>query len=161
MTPQPVDAAVLCREVVEHVPAAVEVSTDIRASTLWADPEVVRHILAGLIGNAVRYGGPNVSLRASFSGPDTLIEVADDGAEIPIGDRDRIFSGDLNSGRAATKPVSVGLSLTVGRRLARGMGGDIEYRRTADGRNVFELRLPSEQIDDAPAKNQDALRVPV
>jgi PAS domain S-box-containing protein len=68
MTPQPVDAAVLCREVVEHVPAAVEVSTDIRASTLWADPEVVRHILAGLIGNAVRYGGPNVSLRAC-SGP--------------------------------------------------------------------------------------------
>jgi len=36
-----------------------------------------------------------------------------------------------------------------------------EYRRSTDGHNVFELRLPSEHIDDAPAGNQDALRIPV
>jgi signal transduction histidine kinase len=40
----------------------------------------------------------------------------------------------------------VGLSLTVSRRLARQMDGELTYRRTGDGHNIFELRLPAEPV---------------
>ncbi|MGH3649288.1 MAG: sensor histidine kinase, partial [Acidimicrobiia bacterium] len=115
-------------------------------ASVWADPLRAKQVLRGLIANAVRYGGPNVALRTTTSGPDTLIQVIDDGPEIPETERERIFSGGLHNGQPVTKPAAVGLGLTVGRHLARQMGGDIVYRRTPDHINVFELSLPSEPI---------------
>jgi K+-sensing histidine kinase KdpD len=92
-----------------------------------------------------------VEVRTVTSGPDTVIQVVDDGPEVPTSERERIFSGDLRNGAPVTRPAAVGLSLTVGRHLARQMDGDIEYRRM-DGQNVFELRLPSEQISFIPRR---------
>jgi K+-sensing histidine kinase KdpD len=77
--------------------------------------------------------------------------VFDDGPEIPVSERERIFTGDLRSGQPVTQPAAVGLGLTVGRHLARLMDGDIEYRRI-DGQNVFGLRLPTEQISSLPRR---------
>jgi signal transduction histidine kinase len=57
-----------------------------------------------------------------------------------------MFDADLRSGSLPTRPAAVGLSLTVSRRLARQMDGELSYRRTGDGRNVFELRLPAEPV---------------
>lgn len=144
------DAETLCRSVISAIPTAGAIEVDFRAADVWADPNLTRQIVASLVNNAIRYGGPNVELRTVSSGPDTVIEVIDDGPEIPITERERVFSGDLRSGSPVTRPATVGLSLTVGRLLARQMDGDIEYRRTSDGRNVFELRLPAEQISEAP-----------
>lgn len=141
---QPVDAAELCRGVIAGMTDA-EVRTSYEATEAWADPDLAGRIVENLVSNALRYGGPDVLLRTYSSGPDTVIEVSDDGAEIPEPERERIFSGDLRSGRRVTTPAAVGLNLTVGRRLARLMEGDLEYLRR-QGRNVFELRLPTEQL---------------
>ncbi|HEY6634025.1 MAG TPA: ATP-binding protein, partial [Acidimicrobiia bacterium] len=95
----------------------------------------------------VRFGGPNVSVTATRSGPDIAIAVRDDGPAVPDSEIERMFSSDLRHGRPVTRPATVGLSLSVGRHLARRMEGDIVYRRTADGENLYELRLPSERVD--------------
>jgi signal transduction histidine kinase len=121
-----------------------------RAKRLWADPTLTRRIVATLVGNAIKYGGSEVRLETLASGPDTVIQVTDNGPELPALERDRVFSGDLRHGRPVTRPAVVGLSLTMGRHLARQMEGDIDYRRTTDGRNIFELRLPSESFTEAP-----------
>lgn len=144
------DAEQLCRQVMRVTAGAEKVDMEFRARHIWADPSLTKQIVTGLVHNAIRYGGPTVSLRTIPSGPDTVIQVVDDGPEIPIGDRERVFSGDLRNGRPVTSPAAVGLSLTVGRYLARQMDGDISYRRTPDGENVFELRLPTEQISAPP-----------
>lgn len=146
------DAGEICREVVALVPGSGEVSLEIDATDMWADPALTRHIVYNLVTNAVRYGGSSVAVRTIRSGPDTVIEVSDDGPEIPEAERVRLFNGDLRNGRPATTPASVGLGLTVGRYLARQMDGDIEYRRTAYGHNIFELRLPSEQFSELPGR---------
>jgi PAS domain S-box-containing protein len=142
----PIDADTVCRDVVASLAGNHQVRFEIDAIAIWADPTLTRQILAGLVNNAVRFGGANVTVRTIASGPDTVIQIIDDGPEIPESERERVFVSDLRQGRPATKPATVGLGLTVGRRLARQMDGDLTYRRTAGGENVFELRLPSEQF---------------
>lgn len=142
----PVDAETLCRDVVSSIAGTERVALEIESTELWADPTLTRQVLSGLVGNAVRFGGANIRLRTVSSGPDTVIEVVDDGPEIPESERERVFESDLQRGRPLTRPATVGLGLTVGRRLARQMDGDLTYRRTFDGENVFELRLPAEEF---------------
>ena len=139
------DAGLLCEEALMQIPEPDDISLDVGATALWADPGLTKRIVSSLLGNALRYGGATVSLKTTSSGPDTIISVIDDGPAIPARDRERIFNGDLRSGQPVTSPAVVGLSLTVARHLARQMDGEITYRRTGDGHNVFELRLPSEQ----------------
>jgi len=139
-------AELLCRETLAGVPGAELIPVDIRATSLCADPALTQRVLASLISNAIRYGGSAVAVRTTGSGPDTVIQVIDDGPEIPVSDRERIFNGDLRRGQPVTNPAAAGLSLTVARHLAHQMDGDIVYRRSGDGHNIFELRLPSEQI---------------
>jgi len=141
-----VDAAVLCREALSEVPDAESIAVEVGATSLWADPGMTIRILGSLVANALRYGGSVVSVETAGSGPDTVISVIDDGPAIPVPDREKIFNGDLRAGAPVTRPAAVGLSLTVARHLARQMDGDITYRRTGDGHNVFELRLPSESL---------------
>jgi PAS domain S-box-containing protein len=141
-----VDAALLCREALADVPGAGDVLVEADAEQVWADPGLTIRILDNLVANAVRYGGRVVNLEVMASGPDTVISVIDDGAAVPIPEREHMFEADLRSGSQPTRPATVGLSLTVARRLARQMDGDITYRRTGDGHNVFELRLPAEPL---------------
>ncbi len=159
-----VDAGSLCEEALAALPGAENVLTDVTATTLWADPVLVKRIVSGLVGNALRYGGSVVRLETTSSGPDTVIQVIDDGPEIPLSERERIFSGDLRNGQPVTRPAAVGLGLTVARHLARQMDGDLDYRRTGDGHNVFELRLPSEQVraghDTGAELEPEPVRIP-
>jgi two-component system sensor histidine kinase KdpD len=141
-----VDAELLCREALAEVPGAGEVVVEAGAEHLWADPGLTVRILDSLLANAIRYGGRVVRLEVSGSGPDTVISVVDDGPAVPIPERERMFEADLRSGSVPTRPAAVGLGLTVSRRLARQMDGEITYRRRGDGRNVFELRLPAEPV---------------
>jgi signal transduction histidine kinase len=143
----PVDVATLCEGVVSAVPDSSGVTVTAAEATIWADPALTRQILFGLVNNAVRFGGPNVSVTVSRSGPDISIAVRDDGPAVPDSQIERMFSSDLRHGQPVTRPATVGLSLTVGRHLARRMEGDIVYRRTSEGENLYELRLPSERVD--------------
>ncbi|MFP4553923.1 MAG: PAS domain S-box protein [Actinomycetota bacterium] len=149
---QTLDAEQLCRELIAATPGAEGAAVDFRAHALWADPAMTRHIITNLLGNAVRYGGSSISVRTVSSGPDTVIQVTDNGPELPESERERMFSGDLARGAPVTNPAAVGLSLAVSRHLARQMDGDLVYRRTGDGENIFELRLPSEPLSEIPRR---------
>lgn len=146
------DASQICREVIDSTPGAEGVTVDFRATDVWADPKLTRHVLGNLLGNAVRYGGASIAVQTINSGPDTVIQVFDDGPELPGAERERMFTGDLRSGPPVTRPATVGLSLAVSRHLARQMDGDLVYRRTGDGENIFELRLPTERINEIPRR---------
>jgi PAS domain S-box-containing protein len=157
-----VDARLVCREALADVPGAGELAVDAGSELLWADPGLTIKILDNLVANAVRYGGRLVRLEVTASGPDTVISVVDDGPAVPVAERDRMFDADLQSTTQPTRPAAVGLSLTVARRLARQMDGEVTYRRTGDGRNVFELRLPAEAVHAAPDSEVvlDPIRIP-
>jgi PAS domain S-box-containing protein len=138
----------LCHEAAAEIPGGNRVEIEPSDVEVWADPGRTRQILAGLIGNAVRYGGPTIKVTAASRGADALVQVWDDGPEIPGAEQERIFHADLRAGAPLTQPTSVGLGLSVARYLARLMGGDVRYRR-AEAMSVFELRLPREPSADA------------
>jgi PAS domain S-box-containing protein len=141
-----VDVAAIAQRVVDDLTEGATVPIDARASKVWADPGLTRQIVTGMLGNAIRYGGGNVRAQIFNSGPDTVVQVIDDGPGIPEPERERIFSGDLRQGQPVTRPAAVGLSLSVGRYLARRMDGEVTYRRSGDEFNILELRLPSEEL---------------
>lgn len=146
VVPRSLNVERLCYEAIGEIPEAGNIPTFTNDTTVWADPVRAKQILRSLVGNAVRFGGPDVEIKAKRSGPDTIIQVIDNGPEIPSSEQERIFRADLRNGRPVTQPTTVGLGLTVARHVARQMGGDITYKRTSDGLSVFEVRLPSETL---------------
>jgi PAS domain S-box-containing protein len=155
-----VDAELLCREALSDVDGGGNVVVDVGAEHVWADPSLTIRILDNLVANAVRYGGRVVNVEVMASGPDTVISVIDDGPSVPVSEREHMFNADLRSGSHPTRPAAIGLSLTVSRRLARLMDGDITYRRTGDGHNIFELRLPAEPLHLVLDNPAEALGIP-
>lgn len=106
------------------------------------DPARVRQILRNLVSNAYRYGGSKIEIRCHNHGDTAHLEVVDDGPGVPPEDRDRIFRPYHRSPNREGLTASIGLGLTVSRKLARLMEGDLTYR-TEDGESIFELTLPS------------------
>jgi two-component sensor histidine kinase len=106
-----------------------------------ADLARLRQILRNLIGNAAKYGGESRSIVSGTFGGRGFIDVIDDGAGVDVIHVERIFDPYERAHPIELYPGSVGLGLAVSRRLARLMGGDVEYRREG-GRTMFRLTLP-------------------
>jgi EAL domain-containing protein (putative c-di-GMP-specific phosphodiesterase class I) len=106
-----------------------------------ADGHWVTQIVRNLLRNAAAFGGGNIWVRIGEGFNKVVVEVVDDGEGVAAEDVDGIFE-PYHSGRQADRLTpSLGLGLSVARRLARAMGGDVAYLRETD-LTVFELSLP-------------------
>ncbi|NNC41355.1 MAG: PAS domain S-box protein [Acidimicrobiia bacterium] len=119
---------------------------DVDSVDAWADPGRFRQIVRNLVTNALRYGGPNVRVRAHNGANQAVVDVTDDGRGIPAADRARIFDPYFRAHDDPTQPASVGLGLTVSRQLAELMGGELDYSYE-NGLSTFSVRLPTGQDD--------------
>jgi signal transduction histidine kinase len=112
-------------------------------------PDAVLQILGNLVDNACKYGPEDrpVWLVGERDGHEVVLAVEDDGAGVPVEERERIFERftRLEPGRG------LGLGLYIARQLARAQGGDllVTDARVAGGAR-FELRLPLRQPVTAP-----------
>jgi signal transduction histidine kinase len=89
--------------------------------------------LAGpLVPDEVRHGGDRVVVRIDSGEEAVTVAVKDNGPGLPPSERETIFEGYHRTRDVPGLPPSVGLGLTVSRRLARQMAGDLSYRY-ADG----------------------------
>ena len=104
------------------------------------DPARVRQIIRNLVTNAIRYGGPNITIRTETKGTDCHLLVIDDGPGIPPDERDIVFQPFQQSTGVRPASDSVGLGLSISRLLAAKMGGTLSYRYE-DGHSVFDLAL--------------------
>ena len=121
------------------VPGGCEVIGDAIA---YCDGARVRQILRNLIANAIRHGGDRVVVRIDSDEDAVTVAVKDNGPGLPSSEWESIFEAYHRTRDIAGLPPSVGLGLTVSRRLARQMAGDLSYRY-ADGWSRFELVLPT------------------
>lgn len=141
--PERTDLSLLAASVASHlsIPADVTVVIDDEASAAYADPVRVRQVIRNLLTNALRYGGKNVHVTFGEEGDTVYLDVTDDGAGIPEPHLDKIFEP---YGRAATDhivPDSVGLGLTLSKRLSELMGGSLSYQPS--DKCTFRFSLPS------------------
>lgn len=100
---------------------------------------LLEEMLTNLIDNAVKHGGPNITVRTG-TGSDgrVFVEVEDDGAGIPASEREAIFDR-FYRGRGATE-TGTGLGLAIVREVADRHGAGIEVGSGPEGRGtVFRL----------------------
>jgi signal transduction histidine kinase len=148
---------------------------DSRAGTTLryrGDEHRVRQILVNLLANAIKFTGPGghvtltyaraehgpgESTEAGSDGPtpaSVLFRVHDTGRGVTPAEAAAIFEPFVQGQAGLTRAHGgAGLGLTISRRLARLMGGDLTVETTADpgGGATFILRLPAADSTDAGA----------
>jgi signal transduction histidine kinase/putative methionine-R-sulfoxide reductase with GAF domain len=120
---------------------APEIITEGSTTKAWADPARVRQVVRNLLVNAAKYGGDRVWVVLGASGNAITVAVCDDGEGVDPESERAIFDAFQRAHERSTQPRSLGLGLTVSRRLARLMGGELEYRRMPS-QTAFVLTLP-------------------
>ena len=111
------------------------------------DPARVRQIVTNLVGNAIKFtdsGGVKVVLSlGSVSEPPLLsIEVIDTGIGIPVDRLEAVFEPFTQAeGSTARRFGGTGLGLTISRRFARGLGGDIVLHSEVGKGSVFGVTV--------------------
>ena len=112
----------------------------------YADPGRCRQVVRNLVTNALRYGGKTVRVEGWSTNGFVHLAVRDDGPGLSEEEAEQVFEPYESVHSESTQPASIGLGLTVSRRLARLMDGDLVYSH--DGQwSSFELTIPEAAAD--------------
>ena len=149
---QPLAAAKGLAFVTDLVPPAADSS----ALAAVTDPGKLRQILINLAGNAVKFTDRGmVTLHAWVDAAEDAVvfSVADSGVGIAPEHLERIFDPfwQVSQHRSAQRPAGTGLGLSVTRRLARLLGGDVSVASTPGVGSTFTVRVA--QHVHAPTSN--------
>ena len=111
---------------------------------VWADPMKLRQILLNLLTNAIKFtDAGSVTLESRRIDDCVEIDVRDTGIGIAPANQDRIFDTFWQVEQKSTRKVGgAGLGLSVSRRLAHLMRGDLTVQSTLGQGSTFTLRLP-------------------
>jgi len=115
--------------------------------SVLTDASRVRQIVTNLVGNALKFtetGGVTVmvGLRSRGSTPVLSIDVVDTGIGIPADRLEAVFEPFTQAESSTTRRFGgTGLGLTISRRFARGLGGDIVARSEIGKGSVFAVTL--------------------
>jgi signal transduction histidine kinase len=136
-----------------HPDVRLEWDEDVDVEVQMARPQLQR-LLDNLIENAARYAGARPVVRVGVTSRgdgEVVLSVSDDGPGVPAADRERIFEIFARAGDAEPSaerhpvPAGRGVGLTVCRRIARAVGGDVwlDDRAGPLGGAAFMVRLPT------------------
>ncbi|MGI8618540.1 MAG: ATP-binding protein [Gemmatimonadaceae bacterium] len=108
------------------------------------DPVKVRQMIVNLLTNAVKFTeSGTVSVKATTSGQNVEITVHDTGIGIAEEHLDQVFDPFWQVEQKATRRAGgTGLGLTVTRRLARLLGGDISVQSSMGKGTTFTISIP-------------------
>jgi signal transduction histidine kinase len=134
--------------IIEPIAAAAGIDFDVScaddAIELRTDPQKLRQVLVNLLSNAVKFTDDGVvSLAVESRSGVVEFRVTDTGCGIEPHDLDRIFAPFWQAEQSRTRRAGgTGLGLSVARRLARLIGGDIAVRSHPGDGSTFIVRLP-------------------
>jgi signal transduction histidine kinase len=121
---------------------------------LTTDPAAVEQIVFNLIDNACKYAGAAADKRIDISieplGTNLIWRIRDYGPGIDRRAAGRLFRPFAKSDQdAANSAPGVGLGLALARRLARALGGSLEWQPSRQPGAEFVLTLPMESRANA------------
>jgi PAS domain S-box-containing protein len=154
-----VDLARLVREVVGLAePLAVEKGLVVRTRIpraevpLRTDPIRLRQALLNLLSNAIRFTSiGEISIRMRVTADQAVIEVRDTGIGIAAEHLQQIFEPFWQVEHPLTRTLGgAGLGLSVTRRIAEMLGGDVEVESAPGEGSAFTLVLPLENPPPLP-----------
>jgi PAS domain S-box-containing protein len=122
-------------------------------SWIETDPVRLRQILLNLLGNAVKFteaGGVALGARAQDD-LGVVFSVSDTGIGIPAEKQASIFEAFTQADGSITRKYGgTGLGLTISRRLARLMGGELSLASLPGEGSTFRFVLPMTRIGPPP-----------
>jgi two-component system sensor histidine kinase KdpD len=106
------------------------------------DGVLLEQVAINLVENAAKYApaGSAIDLSASASNRDVIVEVADRGPGIPLGEETRIFDKFYRAKPA--REGGVGLGLTICRGIVEAHGGHIWAENRSGGGALFRFSIP-------------------
>ena len=168
---EPVETHKILQEVISLIqPSAKDSEISLNVSNLQ-QPEIfvegdylrVKQILLNLISNAVKFNKPKGSVTVSITPIDENIRVSveDTGPGISPDNLSRLFTPFERLRVEDTQVEGTGIGLTISKKLAQAMKGDIEVVSTLGTGSTFSLMLPAAikpQVG-APAKEVHSISV--
>jgi signal transduction histidine kinase len=145
---EPVDLAMVCREEIELLRAALPASTIELATTgltegSW-DASRIKQVISNLVTNATRHGDPSGTVRVSLRGDDAQVQlsVENTGPSIPKELMTSLFE-PLRRAQANSQGEreSLGLGLFIVRQIALAHGGNVTVE-SPDDTTRFTVTLP-------------------
>ena len=112
---------------------------------MYVDEQKLRQIVINLLSNAAKFTARgSIRLQAQAANGSVAIAVADTGMGIPADKLGLIFEEFEQLDATSTRVYGgTGLGLTIARRLARLMGGDIRAESALGSGSTFTLTLPT------------------
>lgn len=146
------ETAVLIRPVAADKGLSFRVRTPEQPIRIETDPPKVRQILLNLLSNAVKFTDRGeVSLEVWKEGHLVVFKVQDTGIGIAPDNLERIFESFWQVEQSATRRAGgTGLGLSVARRLARLLGGDVIVESALGVGTVFLVKIPVHRSPGAP-----------
>ncbi|MFN2548984.1 MAG: ATP-binding protein [Myxococcales bacterium] len=150
ITPEPMDLATLCREVVDELEAfhpdrrlEFDSTGDLRGT--W-DRDRLAQVISNLVGNALQHGAPNrpIGVRARVDGEEVTVEVHNEGHVIPHAELTNVFEPMVRkpAGAEDNGLRSLGLGLYIAREIVLAHGGTVSVKSTAREGTTFSVHLP-------------------
>jgi len=124
--------------------------------TIDSDPTRIRQILINLVGNAIkftRHGGVRIIAKLVHNKDDDhqaslCIDVVDTGIGMTEDQVDSLFQAFVQADTATTRQFGgTGLGLTISRRFAQMLGGDIEVDSTAGEGSTFRVMIDTGSLE--------------
>ena len=126
-------------------------------SVVIGDAARVRQVVANLAGNAAKFTThgelsmhAELHVEADGTQAQALVRIEDSGPGIAPELHERVFDAFVQGDASLTRSHGgVGLGLSIARRLARAMGGDVVLERSTDEGSVFTFTWPLQLAPDA------------
>lgn len=136
------------QEIAAACQVRIEVAPNWPATLVAAEASALTLVLGPLVENAVKFTRPGSTVRVGFAaaGAERVrVTVTDEGTGVRPEDFARIFA-EFDQGSAdplVAKPKGLGLGLSIARRLARRLGGEVGLEPSAPGQGAtFWVELP-------------------
>jgi signal transduction histidine kinase len=124
---------------------AVELAA-VPALSIYADPMAFLQVLTNLLSNAIKYSTQNTTVRVSVEAASAMVRVTvqDEGPGISEADQKRLFQKFARlSARPTGGESSTGLGLSIVKRLAEAMGGDVRCQSAVGNGSTFWVEVPA------------------
>jgi PAS domain S-box-containing protein len=148
--PKPGDLGDICRIAVEEFGAAAALEREGDLTGSW-DADRLTEALSNMVGNGIDHALPGtpVVVRAYPQGAEAVVEISNQGNEIPADVRPLIFEPFRRGKDEKTKVGNLGLGLYIARQIALASGGTLDLR-SGGGTTTFVMRLPRQAASERP-----------